>query len=168
MDRTYKALQTAQSYIKDLLESLDDQMDLESIPEYMEIKDALDFQEGFFPITSVHRADLEDLGFDTSNVSDQRMERIAEKMADDYCNQLFHTSLEIIADDQGVPRQNNFDIDQVTDILKSDFRHYENRGREITETDIVNIAHLIAYRRNIDCADPIIDEIIDEVRKYYK
>lgn len=52
-----------------------------------------------FPITSVSRADLESIGFDTSDVSDETMEHLASKLADDYCEQLFWISLEIIAGD---------------------------------------------------------------------
>jgi hypothetical protein len=55
-----------------------------------------------FPITSVCREDLinPQVGFtkkQAQSVSDEQMQRIAGKMADDYCNQLFWTSLEIIA-----------------------------------------------------------------------
>lgn len=53
----------------------------------------------YFPITSVSRADLESLGFDTSNISDEIMEHLASKLADDYCEQLFWISLKVIASD---------------------------------------------------------------------
>jgi hypothetical protein len=57
-----------------------------------------------FEITSVCREDLinEEVGFTkkkAKNVSDEQMSRIASKMADDYCNQLFWSSLKIIAQD---------------------------------------------------------------------
>lgn len=52
----------------------------------------------FFHITSVSRDDLEELGYDTSNVSDETMESIASKMADDYCDNQFWISLDAIAD----------------------------------------------------------------------
>ena len=43
----------------------------------------------YFPITSVHRDDLEGQGFDVEKISDDDMQNLAEKMADDYCEQLF-------------------------------------------------------------------------------
>lgn len=59
----------------------------------------------YFEITSVSREDLEDVGFDTSNVTDEQMERLAQKMADDYLEQLFWSSMEIIAEDViGIPK----------------------------------------------------------------
>ena len=59
--------------------------------------------DGFFPITSVSREDLEEKGFDTSEVSDDTMRILASKLADDYCEQLFWPSLEIIAECLGIP-----------------------------------------------------------------
>ena len=38
----------------------------------------------YFPITSVHRDDLEGQGFDVEKISDDDMQNLAEKMADDY------------------------------------------------------------------------------------
>lgn len=59
-----------------------------------ELKDELNW----FRVTSVHRDDLERLGFDTTDVDDCDMKDIARRLEDDYCEQLFHQSLEIIAD----------------------------------------------------------------------
>jgi hypothetical protein len=58
-----------------------------------------------FEITSVSREDLEALGFDTSEVSDATMERLASKLGDDYCEQLFWTSLGIIAEYMEIPKK---------------------------------------------------------------
>ncbi|NDW08761.1 hypothetical protein [Dysgonomonas sp. 520] len=59
----------------------------------------------YFHITSVHRDDLIHKGFDVSNVQDCDMETLARKMSNDYCEQLFWTSLEIIAEDGlGIPK----------------------------------------------------------------
>lgn len=58
----------------------------------------------FFHITALHRDDLRERGFDTKSVSDATMERIARKMAEDYCAQLFHESLDTIAELAGVPK----------------------------------------------------------------
>lgn len=66
-------------------------------------------RDGFFYITSVHRDDLEERGFDVSNVTDKQMRRLANQMSDDYCNQLFHESMEILADGLGIPRKEKQD-----------------------------------------------------------
>lgn len=52
-----------------------------------------------FNITSVSRQDLEMRGFDTTNITDEQMERLAQKMCDDYLDQMFWISLDIIAED---------------------------------------------------------------------
>ena len=52
-----------------------------------------------FKITSVTREDLEMRGFDTTNITDEQMERLAQKMCDDYLEQMFWISLDIIAED---------------------------------------------------------------------
>lgn len=52
-----------------------------------------------FEIASVCRADLEGLGYDTSRITDETMERLASKLGDDYCDQLFWTSLQVLADE---------------------------------------------------------------------
>jgi hypothetical protein len=58
-----------------------------------------------FPITSVHRGDLEALGFDASTVEDATMLELAGKMADAYVENGFWIDLEIIAEAIGVPKQ---------------------------------------------------------------
>ena len=52
-----------------------------------------------FKITSVSREDLECRGFDTTNITDAQMEELARKMCDDYLEQMFWISLDIIAED---------------------------------------------------------------------
>lgn len=58
-----------------------------------------------FPITSLYRADLERIGFDASAVDDATMKKLAEKLAGDYCEQLFWGSLEIIAEYLEIPKR---------------------------------------------------------------
>lgn len=59
-----------------------------------------------FKITSVTREDLEMRGFDTTNITDAQMERLAQKMCDDYLEQMFWISLDIIAEDIiGIPKR---------------------------------------------------------------
>lgn len=55
-----------------------------------------------FPITSVCRADLESVGFDTTDVDDGMMSKLASKMADAYCDMGFWESLEALAGHYGI------------------------------------------------------------------
>ena len=55
--------------------------------------------DGYYPITTIHRADVmgtlkEPIGYE---LDDDFMRELAEKMEDDYLNQMFWSSLEIIA-----------------------------------------------------------------------
>ena len=59
----------------------------------------------FFKITSVSRDDLEALGYNTSRVSDKKMEYLAKRLADDYLEQLFWTSLDIMAEFLEIPKR---------------------------------------------------------------
>lgn len=63
-----------------------------------------------FVITSVSREDLEEIGFDTSKVSDETMEYLAKKLGNDYCEQLFWSSLEIIAEYLEIPKKEHKEI----------------------------------------------------------
>ena len=58
-----------------------------------------------FPITGVCRTDLEDIGFNTKNVDDSTMERLASKMANAYCENVFWIDLEIIAEHLGIKKR---------------------------------------------------------------
>jgi hypothetical protein len=59
----------------------------------------------YFPITSVHRADLEGLGYDVANVDDGTMAELASKMADAYLDQKFWIDLPIIAAASEIPKK---------------------------------------------------------------
>lgn len=59
----------------------------------------------YFPITSVSRADLEAKGFDTSEITDDQMSKLASKMADDYLEQMYWISMTIIAEELGFPKK---------------------------------------------------------------
>ncbi|MEG0456381.1 MAG: hypothetical protein RR559_13770 [Bacteroides sp.] len=54
----------------------------------------------YFQITAIHRDDLAQRGFDVSDVDDEDMRELARKMGDDYCEQLFWESMEVIAADR--------------------------------------------------------------------
>lgn len=58
----------------------------------------IDPKQEYFPITSICRADLEGIGFDTKNVDDGDMSQLASKMADAYCDNGFWIDLEILAE----------------------------------------------------------------------
>lgn len=63
--------------------------------------------DGYFYITSVHRDDLEAQGFDVSNVSDAQMSKLAEMLSDDYCEQLFWTSVDSLAEYVGMTKRDD-------------------------------------------------------------
>jgi hypothetical protein len=59
-----------------------------------------------FVLTCVSRADLDGKSFDTSEVPDNVLEDLADKLGDDYVEQLFWTSMEIIAEERfHIPRK---------------------------------------------------------------
>src|SRR4051812_40935190 len=62
------------------------------------IAKALARRDGHFPITSVHRGDLEAAGFNAGAVDDATMIELAEKMADAYVENVFWIDLDIIAE----------------------------------------------------------------------
>ena len=68
-----------------------------------------------FEISSVHRDDLEHIGYNTSQVDDGTMQTLASKLGDDYCEQLFWSSLSIIADGLGIPKKGDDDEDYEED-----------------------------------------------------
>lgn len=61
-------------------------------------------EKEWFNITSVHRDDLIQAGFDGDAVDDATMERLAEKMCDDYLEQLFWVQIGILAESLGIPK----------------------------------------------------------------
>lgn len=63
-----------------------------------------------FVITRVLRGDLEVIGFDTSEVSDETMEYLAKKLENDYCEQLFWSSLESTAKYLEIPKKESQEI----------------------------------------------------------
>lgn len=66
-----------------------------------------DIQKEFFEITRVSREDLERVGFATGQVTDADMRRLAGMMANDYVEQLFWTSLALMAESLGFPRRSS-------------------------------------------------------------
>lgn len=66
-------------------------------------------RQEFFEITSLSRVDLEEVGFDTKEVTDETMERLARKMADDYVEEHFWLALEILAEMIGISKREEDD-----------------------------------------------------------
>ena len=61
--------------------------------------------EGFFSIGAICREDLQSIGFDISNISDDTMDRIADKIHDAYVDNGLFIDLPIIADYFNVPKK---------------------------------------------------------------
>lgn len=108
--------ETFEEYAKETLDELNKAVDViekhvqeQGLASPRERAEKLLESDGFFYITSVHRDDLEERGFDVSGVTDVEMRRLARKMSDDYCNQLFHESMEILAECLGIPRKEKRD-----------------------------------------------------------
>ena len=59
-----------------------------------------------FGITSLSREDIYDRGYDASKISDDQMERLADRMADCYCDNRFWIDLVILLDEMNVPKLN--------------------------------------------------------------
>ena len=59
-----------------------------------------------FGITSLSREDIYDRGYDASKISDDQMERLADRMADCYCDNSFWIDLVILLDEMNVPKLN--------------------------------------------------------------
>lgn len=57
-----------------------------------------------FPITSICRADLESVGYDTTDVDDDTMSELASKMADAYCDMGFWEDLTVLAEHLGIKK----------------------------------------------------------------
>ena len=87
---------------------------VKAVDSYLNMKGGLNAQEeelrllcnnckGTFPISSLARADLEDKGYDTSGLTDDRMVRLASKMGDVYVENHFWESLEEFAALYNIP-----------------------------------------------------------------
>lgn len=74
------------------------------------------FSKESFCISRLSREDIESIGFDTSDVDDKTMQALAEDLGEDYCNQLFWISLEIIAEESyHIPKKEGFSSDEEDD-----------------------------------------------------
>lgn len=74
-------------------------------PTEQEKRIRLHLSDKFYPITSVHRDDLKSRGFDTDRITDEQMEELADKMADDYFELFFWESMTTLAEIMGLPKR---------------------------------------------------------------
>ena len=79
---------------------------MDEIPETEEVSDVSLPQE-FFGISSVAREDLEEKGYDTSNVTDDVMRQVAKRLGNAYVENEFWIDLEIIADHLEIPKKSD-------------------------------------------------------------
>ncbi len=62
-------------------------------------------EKEYFTITSVHRDQLEDLGYDVTGVADSTMQELANILEEIYYEVRFWPDLEAIANDLGIPKK---------------------------------------------------------------
>ena len=62
------------------------------------------FSQESFSISKLSREDLQNIGFDTTDVDDKTMQRLAKKLGEDYCEQLFWEHLGSIAEIMGIQK----------------------------------------------------------------
>ena len=93
-----------------------------SINDIQKIIDVLPEVTGDFPITSVCRDDLTRYNIDIDKVTDSDMACIADKMCDDYCDQLYWESLGVIVNEcMSLPKigEDNEEDDDYNIIIRS-------------------------------------------------
>lgn len=73
-------------------------------PKEKELLTQLNLCYDMFPIKSVTPEDLETKGFKIEEIDKCEIKELADKMADDYSEQLFWESMGVIADDLDLPR----------------------------------------------------------------
>lgn len=136
---------------------------------FVDLDNIKDQNRESFPITSVSRGDLDAKGFDTSEVDDATMERLASKMADDYCEQLFWSSMEIIAEYMDIPKKVDLPPDFLPD-YSEDYRKgiaYVKEQMEDFEKDIIRAKVNKNYKQHNAPATGIDDsKIIDLLEEY--
>lgn len=123
-----------------------------------------------FPITSVSRGDLDAKGFDTSEVDDATMERLASKMADDYCEQLFWSSMEIIAEYMDIPKKVDLPPDFLPDYSEDYRKGIAYMKEQLGEDDkaIIRAECSKAYKMHLVPNGDVVDDskITDLLEEY--
>ena len=88
-----------------------------------------------YPISCLSREDLEQIGYQTDNLSAENMLHLASKLGDDYVEQMFWTSLETMAEIHHIPAK------KVTDRIRE---AYENGCQEKDSPHCVTV--IICYK----------------------
>lgn len=83
--------------IQQLFQELKDYFNAIKAPTEQERMLATKLNAGHFPITSVHRDDLEAKGYDIKKIDDGQMMELAARMSNDYMEQLYWDSMDVIA-----------------------------------------------------------------------
>ena len=139
------------------------------IAEIAETNEEESTRKESFPITSVSRGDLEAKGFDTSEVDDATMERLASRMADDYCEQLFWSSMEIIAEYMDIPKKVDLPPDFLPDYSEDYRKGIAYVKEQLAEDDLAILRAQVSknYKQHNAPATGIDDsKIIDLLEEY--
>ena len=96
--------------------------------------------EKSFVVAAITREDLDYLGFDTTNIDDSIMLELADKMHDDYLEQLYWQHMEQIASENlNLPRKRKNDVN----ICNKTFYSVE-------DVDGIKMVHILGYPYNAD------------------
>jgi hypothetical protein len=129
---------------------------------------SIDDDEGYFGISSLHRDDLEGIGYNTSRVDDSVMKTLASKLGDDYCEQLFWNSLPILADALGIPKRkgNCYTLETELDDWWGELGFDEMK--RITGLDYRDFSPVDGYQEYVDISNSLWQEkTIDEKLEIY-
>jgi len=72
---------------------------------------------GYFEISSLHRDDLEGIGFDTRRTDDSIMRKLASKLGDNYCDLFFWDNLPFLADKLGIPKKRKRSLKNIKKVV---------------------------------------------------
>lgn len=90
--------------VRQLLTDIKDFLENNSSEESAALIDRINSEQDFFIVTRLHRDDVLFQGVDVSKMDEDDMARLASKMSDDYCEQLFHLQIPIICESMGFGR----------------------------------------------------------------
>ena len=95
-----------------------------------------------FPISCLSRDDLHEIGYNPDKLTDEQMGVLAEKLGEDYCEQLFWISLESMANRLEIPK-------------KSVDAHIRDKYKEIEGDDEPHFATVIIRYKNDDSIERV-------------
>ena len=133
--------------------------------EITEIDEEESTRKESFPITSVSRGDLDTKGFDTRSLADATMERLASKI----CEQLFWSSMEIIAEYMDIPKKVDLPPDFLPDYSEDYRKGIAYVKEQMDEEDLAILRAQVSknYKQHNAPATGIDDsKIIDLLEEY--